>query len=372
MEQTYIDYVYQLFEFLHSHPELGMEEHNTSAFLASELENCGFQVIRGVGGKTGVIGILDSGQPGKTVALRADMDALPYVIDGVNVARHTCGHDSHSAMVMTAARMLAERGISCGRLKIIFQPAEETLAGSQSIIDSGLADDVDEMMGLHIRPKEELDFGQASPAVYHGASSRADIIVRGRAAHGARPQQGINAVEAAVAIVNAVNMIRVDPRVSHSVKVTRFFGGGKAVNIIPDKAEISFDMRAQSNQVMAELKEKLRSCAALAAGANGAEAEIHISEGVPAAEFDGGMVEDLRLVIGEVLGNENVMPPIVSPGGEDFHFYIQRLPHCKTAFLGLGSDAAPGLHHQDMCFNHKAMEYGAEILAGAVMKRMEG
>ena len=131
-------------------------------------------------------------------------------------------------------------------------------------------------------------------------------------------------------------------------------------------------MRAQSNQVMAELKEKLRSCAALAAGANGAEAEIHISEGVPAAEFDGGMVEDLRLVIGEVLGNENVMPPIVSPGGEDFHFYIQKLPHCKTAFLGLGSDAAPGLHHQDMCFNHKAMEYGAEILAGAVRKRLEG
>lgn len=84
------------------------------------------------------------------------------------------------------------------------------------------------------------------------------------------------------------------------------------------------------------------------------------------------MVEDLRLVIGEVLGNENVMPPIVSPGGEDFHFYIQKLPHCKTAFLGIGSDAAPGLHHQDMCFNHKAMEYGAEILAGAVVKRLGG
>lgn len=369
MEQKYIDYVYELFDFLHSHPELGMEEYETAAFLAAQLETYGFQVIRNVGGKTGVIGILDSGRPGKTVALRADMDALPYVIDGKPVARHTCGHDSHSAMVMTAARYLADQGIPRGRLKILFQPAEETLAGALSVIGSGLLDDVDEMMGLHIRPSEELDFGQACPAVYHGASSRADIIVGGCAAHGARPQQGINAVEAAVAIVNAVNAIRVDPRVSHSVKVTRFFGGGQAVNIIPDRAELSFDLRAQTNEVMTDLKEKLSQCAAHAVRANGAEADIRISEGVPAAEFDDGMVADLRRAIEQVLGADHVAPPIVTPGGEDFHFYIQKLPHCRTAFLGLGSEAAPGLHHQDMSFNHKAMEYGPLILAKAVLAR---
>ena len=117
-----------------------------------------------------------------------------------------------------------------------------------------------------------------------------------------------------MAIVNAVNMIRVDPRVSHSVKVTRFFGEERRSTSYRTRRRSALTC-AQSNQVMAELKEKLRSCAALAAGANGAEAEIYISEGVPAAEFDGGIVEDLRLVIGEVLGNENVMPPIVSPGG---------------------------------------------------------
>jgi len=363
-------YVYELFEYLHAHPELGMEEKETSAFLAGELEKYGYKVIRNVGGKTGVIGILDGQKPGKTVALRADMDALPYTIDGVCTARHTCGHDAHSSMVMAAARTLAEQKISRGRLMIVFQPAEETLGGAKSMIESGLLDEVDEIMGIHIRPKEEMAFGQATCGLCHGASFTCRVRVKGISAHGARPQQGVNAIEAAIAMIQSIYAIHVDPRISHSFKVTRFQGGGAATNIIPDSAEFALDIRCQDNQEMDRIQEKIRRIAAGTAEAFGAEAEVELN-GVPGAEYDEDMVKDAGGVISAILGPKNAKPPIKTPGGEDFHFYTRMLPHCKAAYVGLGAEAYPGLHHKDMEFRHEAMEYGVKILVELAKKRLE-
>ncbi len=362
-------YVYELFEFLHNHAELGFQEFETSAFLASELKKAGYQVTEHVDGKTGVIGVLDSKKPGKTLVLRADMDALPYETDGKVTAKHTCGHDAHSAMVMAAAKYFSEHGIPSGKLKIVFQPAEETLRGALSILHSGLIDDADEMLGIHIRTREEISFGQASAGVCHGASSRIDITVHGVSAHGARPHQGVNAIEAAVEIINAVHAIRVDPRVSHTVKVTRFFGGGDAINIIPDKAVISFDIRSQTNDIMDILKNKIKNAAIHAAAALDATADVLIEPGVPAAKFDSELLADAETSIGEVLGTENIAAPIITPGGEDFHFYARHLPHCKTAFIGLGTDSCPGLHHRDMQFRHESLENGVNILISVIKRR---
>lgn len=220
-------YVHELFEQLHAMPEVGFEEHRTSAFLAGELEKYGYKVTRGVGGKTGVIGVLEGVSPGPAVALRADMDALPFEIGGRTVAIHACGHDAHSSMVMSVARRFAEDGLKRGKLSIVFQPAEE--------IDSGLLGGIDEIVGAHIRPASDFAFGSATPAVYHSATANPRARIAGKNAHGANPHMGINAIEAAVLAVSAANAIKGDPAVRHSLKATKFADGGNAVNTIPDE-----------------------------------------------------------------------------------------------------------------------------------------
>ena len=209
--------------YLHTIPEVGLEEVKTSAYLAEQLEKAGFKVTRNVGGATGVIGIYDTGVEGPTLALRADMDALGHVIDGVPCARHTCGHDAHSSMVLAAAEeIIREKIVTKGRLKILFQPAEEIAAGALTMIAGGAIDDVDMIIGSHIRPEEECKKGFAIPAMWYSASGTVDVIIHGKPAHGARPHLGINAIDAAAAAINAVNAIHLNPNFSYSAKPTRF------------------------------------------------------------------------------------------------------------------------------------------------------
>ena len=361
--------LYRVFEHIHNDPELSLQETRTSGFLASELRACGYALTENIGGTTGVLGVIDSGKPGPFLVLRADMDALPYVVDGEKIAKHTCGHDSHCAMVMTAAAYFAERGIKKGRLGILFQPAEETLEGAAKMAESGVLDAADEMIGLHIRPKDELRFGTASSALYHSAGGVCYMTLKGREAHGARPHQGINTIECAASIIQAINSIKLDPRVSHSVKVTSIKGGGLATNIIPDECSLIFDMRSQNNPVLREMVEKIKKAAYGVASAFDAELEIRFKT-YPAAEFDQEMIDLMHSAIESVLGEGADVGPVYTPGGEDFHQYKQLLPGVKAVFIGIGAEACPGLHAFDMEFRHEAMEQGADILIEAVSKRL--
>ncbi len=363
------DLLYSVFEHIHENPELSLQETRTSGFLASLLKKSGYELTEGIGGTTGVLGVIDSGMPGPFLVLRADMDALPYVEEGKTVAKHTCGHDGHCAMVMTAAAYLAEQGIGRGKLGILFQPAEEVHGGAVMMSESGALDQVDEMIGLHIRPKDELSFGTASSALYHSAGGMCYITVKGREAHGARPHQGINAIECAAQIIQAVNSIKLDPRVSHSVKVTSISGGGLAANIIPQECKMVFDLRSQNNPVLEDMVEKMRAAAEGTAAAFGAELDISFRT-YPAAEFDQEMVELMHRAIEKVLGEGKDAGPIYSPGGEDFHQYRKKLPGVKTAFIGVGAEAVPGLHAVNMSFRHEALEHGADILIEAVKERL--
>ena len=154
------------FNYLHTIPERGMEEFKTSEYLADCLEQAGYEVTRHVGGKTGVVGVWDSGVPGPVLGLRADMDALTHIIDGVRCARHTCGHDGHSSMVLTAAEEAKAQGlVKKGKLKILFQPAEELSTGAPSMIEGGAIDDVDILIGAHIQPAANVPTGCITPAV---------------------------------------------------------------------------------------------------------------------------------------------------------------------------------------------------------------
>lgn len=361
-------YVYELFEKLHSMPEVAFAEYQTSAFLAAELEKHGYEVWKNVGGKTGVIGILNGSEPGPVIALRADMDALPFEIGGKSVAIHACGHDAHSAITMSIAGMFAEKGLNRGKLVIIFQPAEETGAGSLSIIESGLVDDVKEIVGAHIRPVSDFAFGKATPAIYHSASANPVVKITGRSAHGANPHLGVNAVEAAILAAGAVSLIKANPSVRHSIKPTRITDGGNAVNTIPDEATLAFDIRSHSNDEMEKIIAAMKNAVTAAVASIGATAAFENENFSEAAVYDAGMKITAREAIGEVLGGENCLPDFYINGGEDFHKYAVILG-CKAIYAGIGADARPGLHSKDMTFNHKAMEYGRDILKLILEKR---
>jgi amidohydrolase len=359
--------VEELYRILHAMPELGMQEVKTAAFLADQLRAAGYQVQTGVGG-TGVIGLLRGTRPGPVLALRADMDALKHLVDGKECAIHSCGHDAHSAMVLCAAEAAARHRPAAGTLKILFQPAEEILAGALALIEAGTLADVDMVVGIHLRPEQEARKGQATPALCHGASSRIEVTIEGVTAHGARPHLGVNAIDAAAAAVNAVNAIRMNPVVPSSIKATRLLAGGAATNAIPDRADLALDVRAQENRVLEELLRKAETAIAHAVATVGAQASIRIKRGAPAAEYDAGMVAVAREAIVAVLGESGLLPPLITPGAEDFHFYAQRQPGLKAAYVGLGCDLTPGLHHPQMKFDVGSLAPGVEILREIVYR----
>ncbi|MDU4961603.1 MAG: M20 peptidase aminoacylase family protein [Sporomusaceae bacterium] len=357
------------YRYLHTIPEIGFEEVKTSAYLAEQLKKAGFAVTRNVGGTTGITGIYDSGKEGPTLALRADMDALGHVIDGVHCARHTCGHDAHSSVVLTAAsELLAEKAVRKGRLKIIFQPAEELGTGALAMIKGGAIDDVDMLLGLHIRPEEECRKGQAIPAMYYSASGTIEAEFKGVPAHGARPHLGVNAIDAAVGAIQAVNAIHLNPNLSYSAKATKFLCDSGVTNAIPAEAHVCWDIRAQFNGTMDELKAKVLQALQAGAATVGATVDAKITKEIPAAELSEEMTGLLADSIREVLGEDGLMKPFSTAGGEDFFFYTREKPALKAGFMGLGVNAAPGLHHPDMHFDLDALDNGAAILKVAVKK----
>lgn len=360
--------VLKLYDFLHAMPELGMKEVKTSAFLADELEKLGFKVQRNVGG-TGVVGTYTTGTPGPIVGLRADMDALAHLIDDKVVAMHSCGHDSHCAMALVAAERLVQ-SIKKGTLKILFQPAEETLIGALALIDAGALDDVDILFGQHIRPIQEIRMGTVSPGVFHSASAVVDVTIKGQTAHGARPHLGVNTIDAAGVVILAVNSIRTNPVVSSSIKITGIHAGGAASNAIPDVLTMVLDVRSQTNEGMSYNLEKIEQAITHAASANGCTAEVVKRGSVPAAELDETLILEMSEIIKDILGENGLAPRIYTPGGEDFHYYVEKKPQMKVAFFGIGCDASPGMHAPDMNFDKNALSTGVEMLYRAVMSKL--
>ncbi|NPE61445.1 amidohydrolase, partial [Dickeya dadantii] len=211
--------VFDHYRYLHTIPELGFQEFKTADYLAAQLEAAGYRLTRGVNGTTGMVAELNSGAPGPVLALRADMDALGHIIDGEFCARHTCGHDAHASVVLTAAQELMRDGVvKKGRLKILFQPAEELGTGAIAMVEGGAIDDVDMILGFHLRPVEECQLGEAIPAMHYSASSTLEVTFHGQPAHGARPHLGVNALEAAANAVMAVKAVPLAPHLTWSAK----------------------------------------------------------------------------------------------------------------------------------------------------------
>lgn len=359
--------ILETYQYLHQNPELSWEEKNTTKFLCQELKklNIPIQTFPDV---TGLVACWSGDEEGPTVAIRADIDALWQNVNGKWKANHSCGHDAHATMVLFTIKVLIEIGyMPKGKIKIIFQPAEETGQGSKAFADRGVVDDVDYLLGIHVRPIQEIAFKQASPAIYHGASAAMKGKVMGVQAHAARPHLGVNVLDSIAAIIHAVNSIKVDPTVSSSAKVTMVKTEGKNLNIIPDEAEFGVDLRAQSNEVMTELVKKVKKAISVAASFNDAEVELEIIASMVAAIPNEWMERVVEQAIIEVYGVAGTCAPPITPGGEDFHFYSLAQKNVKATMIGLGTDLTPGLHHPHMKFNLSALEDGVKIMALSIL-----
>ena len=355
----------EIFEHLHANPEPSWREIETTAYIRKILEEQGCRV-RIFDDCTGVVGDWGSGLP--MIGVRADLDALWQEVDGSFRANHSCGHDAHMSMALGV--LLALNRIPdppSGTVRFLFQPAEEKGTGALKMIEKGALQGVTHLYGVHLRPIEELVAGEAAPAVMHGAGRFMRGRIRGEDAHGARPHLSANAIEVGAALVQLIQAIHIDPRIPHSAKMTRFQAGGETINLIPGNALFSLDLRAQTNDAIAILEARVQRMVQHLAQQFDVVIELETESETVAARSCPGVQDILAQAIAAVLGPEKLRSPLVTPGGEDFHYYTLNLPDLSGTILGLGCDLKPGLHHPRMTFRRESLLDGVRILTKAVL-----
>lgn len=354
----------EVFTHLHNHPEVSWKEYETTAYLQRYLENEGFAVEL-FPDMTGLTVTLGSGKP--VVGMRTDIDALWQEVGGVYQANHSCGHDGHMTMAVGLLLLTKELGIpKQGTVKVIFQPAEEKGQGALAVLDSGFIDDIDYLFGVHLRAADELADGLFAASLRHGAAKMVTGTIKGTDAHGARPHQGQNAIEAGASLVHALQAIHCDPVIPYTAKMTMFQAGGESANIIPGTAKFSLDLRAQQNDVMEQLFRGTERAIQAVSMQHQVAIDYEVMAEMAAAEVNEEAEQILAQAVIDIAGEEKLVRTIVTPGGEDFHFYASNRPAVKSTMLGLGCGLTPGLHHPHMTFNENALLPGIEVLSKAV------
>lgn len=359
-EQKVLDW----FHAFHHQPEVSWQEVKTTERI-SEILNELNVTYRSFSDVTGLIAEIGEGE--EVIAVRADIDALWQEVNGVFQANHSCGHDANISMVLGALLLLMDKQLH-KKIRFIFQPAEEKGNGSLAMINRGAMDGVTHLFGVHLRPIEELPFGQAAPSIHHGAAVMLEGIIRGIDAHGARPHQGKNAIDAIVALHQFMNTLYVSPFEPHSIKLTKIMAGGESLNIIPGNASFAIDVRAQKNDVLKVLQTRLEEGMKNLEQLYQVTFEWNWSDFTPGAEVSSEAEAIAAAAIHAVLGKENIASPVITSGSDDFHFYTIKHPKVKATMVGIGADLQPGLHHPEMHFNHDALFNGAKILAEALSR----
>jgi len=371
------DYVITWRRRIHAAPELSFHEVLTSKSIATELKRLGWQVKTGVGG-TGVIGLLKGKVAGRTVALRADMDALPVQEENdvpyrsQNTGRmHACGHDGHCAMLLGAASILAgNKGNLRGNVKLLFQPGEETPpGGALGMIAAGALENpkVDAVFGLHLDsslPSGRIGLRQGPMMA---ASDNFKINVKGKGGHAARPHNCLDPITTGAQVVAALQTIvsrRVDPAQPAVITVGRFVSGTKH-NIIPETALLEGTARSINRDTWKMMPRWIKQIAENTARANGLTAVVEYERGYPVLYNDPRMIHFSEGVVRSLLGPSaaaHIPDPLM--GGEDFAYFLQKVP---GAFLRLGSckDARTAFpwHHPRFNIDEEVLPKGAILLA---------
>ena len=350
--------VLQWFEHFHQYPEISWKEFKTTEKIAQILASneVSYRLFDGIPGLVAEIG---SGE--EVIAMRADIDALWQEVNGEMRANHSCGHDANITMALGALLNLKELQLK-KRIRFIFQPAEESGGGAIETMKQNVLENVNYLFGVHLRPIEELPLGKITPAIHHGAAVFLKGKIRGIDAHGARPHQGRNAIDVLVAIHQFINSIHIDPFEACSVKMTRMQADGGSINIIPGNAEFSMDIRAQKNEVLKQLIEKVEHGIKMISTMYNIDISLEWHDRTPGAVVHPDAAKLAELSIIEALGVDALAPEIHTPGSDDFHYYTVMNPNLKAAMIGVGADLAPGLHHPLMTFNKQALFDGIKVI----------
>ena len=354
---------------LHRHPELAYQERRTGDFVAGKLAEFGFSVRRGHG-RTGVVGTLSRGASSRSIALRADMDALPILeqtgaphASSVPGVMHACGHDGHVSMLLAAARLASRRGDLDGVLHVVFQPAEEVEGGARAMIEDGLFRDIaaDSVYGLHNWPALAPGHAVARDDAMMAAFATFEIDVVGRGAHGAMPHEGADPVLASGQMIGALQSIasrNVSPLRSAVLSVTQIHGGD-AFNVIPETVTLGGTTRWFEPEIGDLLESRMRGMAASVAGAFGCRAELRYQRRYPATRNDPARAAAMRGAA--VLAGLEVVDADPSMAAEDFAFMLEARPGAY-AWLGAGRDGEnPGLHSPRFDFNDAVLPDGIRL-----------
>lgn len=349
---------------LHAHPELAFQERRTAGIVASALRLLGLEVHEGLGG-TGVVGSLRHGSSGRSIGLRADMDALPLAEQSrlAHASRHAgvhhgCGHDGHTAMLLGAAQQLARTRRFDGTVHFIFQPAEEGQGGARVMLEQGLFErfPCDAVFALHNWPELPLGQAQTRAGPIMAAADRFDIVLRGRGGHAAQPHRTPDVLLAASQLVVHLNTLvsrRIDPAESAVLSVTRV-AGGSSHNVLPGEATLTGTVRSFDAEVQDRLEAALREAAAGIALAHGVEAEVSYHRYYPAT-VNSAAEAQLALEAATAVGLQASEAPRPAFTSEDFAFLLQARP---GAYLWLGQGGERPLHHACYDFNDEALPHG--------------
>jgi amidohydrolase len=364
---------------IHANPELGLQEHRTAEIVAQKLTEWGIEVHRGVGG-TGVVGVLRSGNGHGRVGLRADMDALPIEeATGLSYASrnrgtmHACGHDGHTTMLLGTARYLAETRDFSGTVHFIFQPGEEGIGGALAMLKDGLFQrfPCDAVFGLHNRPGMPVGKYAITPGAAMAGGAFFDIVVTGRGAHGARPEESIDPVLVACHIGAALQSIvsrNVPPRDTAALSITRI-QGGDAYNVIPETATLSGTARTMRRETMTLIEQAMQRLVPNVALGFGAAASVDFRLIFAPLINQPEQTREIADIAAELVGEENVdrnKPPAVA--SEDFSFMLEQVPGAYIN-IGNGEQSAP-VHNPKYNFNDDAIPYGSALFARLVERRL--
>lgn len=370
---------------LHAHPELAFREHRTAGIVAAAMRLLGIEVHEGLGG-TGVVGSLRVGQGPRSVGLRADMDALPMTEQSRlgHASRHAgvhhgCGHDGHTAMLIGAARQLANTRDFDGTVHFIFQPAEEGQGGAKVMIEDGLFErfPCDRVFALHNWPDLPLGEAQTRSGPIMAAADRFDITLSGRGGHAAQPHRTPDVLLAASELVVLLNTIvarRIDPSDTAVLSVTRI-SGGSSHNILPSEAVITGTVRSFDSAAQDRIEQALRDAAAGIALAHGVAVQVSYVRYYPATR-NTPREAALALAAASAVGLVTSEAPRPAFTSEDFAFMLQQRPGAYL-WLGQGSNAAEGgashpLHHPCYDFNDAALPLGVRWLCEVARQALAG
>jgi len=365
------DLIIRLRRDLHKIPEVAYTEEKTSAYIADYLEGKGFEVTKGIA-KTGVVALLPLSGPGKTLLVRSDIDALPVEEEtGLPFASehpgvmHACGHDAHMAMVLGAATILKKIGKDLkGNIKFVFQPAEEGPGGAKPMIEEGVMENphVDYAVGCHLWPAIPEGTVGVRAGRLLAAMDRFDLKILGKGGHGAMPHLCVDALEVGTQVVGALQRIvsrQMNP-LTPTVVTVGSFHAGTTFNIIPGVAEMCGTTRRFDREVWQSWPERMERIIKGVCEAMGADYELKYSQGYPPLVNDEWMTEVVRQCAVEAVGEEKVVEPEPTMGGEDMAFFLEKAKGCFY-FLGVGREGGFPLHNSRFTFNERVLLTGVEM-----------